>query len=191
MGINLFLRKLLHILTGIFIYFLSFYFSQVKINLFLFFFWFGFSCFEILRVFLKVKLPFENLWIKLLKKEEKTKPTDAWFYLTGILLAFLFLKIELFRLLILILTFSDTLASLVGTYFGKIKLYKNKTLEGSLTFYLVSLVISFFFLKLSWHLIFLPLLLTLIELFTQRDNLWIPVGGTLYFNLTKYFLVLF
>ncbi|MCS7279438.1 MAG: hypothetical protein NZ530_05205 [Thermodesulfobacteriaceae bacterium] len=191
MGINFFLRKLLHLLTGIFIYFLSFHLSQTKLILFLIFFWFLFSLFEILRLSLIIKIPFENLWKKLLKEDEKSNLTDSWFYLTGVTLAGFFLKIDSFRLLILILAFSDPLASLVGFYIGKTRVYKNKTLEGALTFFLISFIISYFFLKCSWHTFFLSLFLTLVEVLTRRDNFWIPVGGTFYLNLTKYFLGLF
>ncbi len=182
MGISIFLRKFLHLITGLLVYFLSFLVSQTKLNLILIFFWVLFSIFEFLRLFSLVKLPFENLWKKLLKDDEKKKLTDSWFYLAGLILAIFFLKIEFFRLLVLILSFSDPLAFLIGNYLGKIKLYKNKTLEGSLVFFAASVIISYNFLGLNWHTLFLPLVLTLVEIFFRRDNFWIPVIGVFYFN---------
>lgn len=188
MGVSFLLRKLLHLITGILIYFLSFVISQTDLSLFLVLFWLLFSFFEILRLLSPIKMPFENLWKKLLKEDEKRNLTDSWFYLTGLVLAIFFLKMDFFRLLVLILTFSDPLAYLVGINFGKIKIYKNKTLEGSLTFFIVSLIISYIFLNLNWHTFFLPLILTSVEIFFRRDNFWIPTAGIFYFNLTKYFL---
>jgi len=91
----------------------------------------------------------------------------------------------------LILGIADPAASLVGKHFGRFKLYGSKSLVGSLTFFLVAFLLSFFYLSLfatsSSGIIACSLAVafvgTLTELFsdTLDDNFTVPLicGGVM------------
>lgn len=68
-----------------------------------------------------------------------------WFY-AGCGLAFLFFPLPVATAACLILAVSDSLSTLVGFHFGKKKILGNKTLEGTATFFLSSLLIGFMLL---------------------------------------------
>jgi len=78
---------------------------------------------------------------------------------------------------IAVLALSDSLSTLVGYYFGKYKLpiNKNKTWEGSITFFLASFFILILFTNSSYAVI-LALLATVAEMLPYiDDNLSIPI----------------
>jgi dolichol kinase len=95
----------------------------------------------------------------------------------------------------LILGIADPAASLMGKHFGRFKLYGSKSLVGSLTFFLVAFLLSFFYLAFfatgSSGIIACSLAValvgTLTELFSNRldDNFTIPLicGGVMTFLL--------
>ena len=95
---------------------------------------------------------------------------------------------------ILVLGYGDGLAAIIGKHFGKTRLINGKSLEGSLTMFVVSLIVLFMvtllgqpsLMNTSIVLIpFIALLITLTELITPYglDNLSIPVVTTLLFFL--------
>ncbi|HRE41004.1 MAG TPA: SEC59/DGK1/VTE5 family protein [Ignavibacteria bacterium] len=97
---------------------------------------------------------------------------------------------------ILIMTVSDTAAALYGKNFGKIHI-KNKTLEGSLAFFISGLFVIFLTPKFDYSFteysiaIFTLIVTCLSEYipFDIDDNLTIPIiFATLYFLLFKLFL---
>lgn len=184
MGINLY-RKFFHIFSGLTIYVLSYKVPYSTLGLILLFLWLGLSLFEFLRLFFYKYLPLKFIWQPLLKEEEYKRINDAWYFLLGILLSWLILDLKYFQIILLILTLADPFASTTGFYLGKTKLKDDKTLEGSLAFFIVSLLITYFSLKtLSLILITCSIILSFIEALTKKDNLWIPLIGSLYFKIT-------
>ncbi len=183
MGVNLY-RKVFHIFWGFFLFLLSFYISSFYFNLILAFLFLSISLFETIRLFYPQYIPLKFLWQPLLKDEEKMKISDAWFFITGVIISWSLLELKQFQLILLILTFSDTFASLVGIFIGKRKLKTNKTLEGSFGFLISTLIISFLYTKtFSFYILIFCILLTITETFTKRDNLWIPLIGSLYLKI--------
>ncbi len=86
---------------------------------------------------------------------------------------------------ILILGYGDGLAAVIGKKYGKKQLMFGKSLEGTLTMFIASLIVSSVLLLVTttlstWILIALIISLsaTLIELFTPKglDNLSVPLG---------------
>ena len=185
MGIN-FKRKLFHIFFGLSLYFLTDFLSQDRIFYLLILLWAGLNVFEIMRIFFYEKIPLKVLWEPLLKIEERKKINDAWFFLSGLIFACLFLEKVEFKTVLLVLTLADPLACMIGVPFGKHKLYKNKSLEGSLTFMFTAFLICAWGLKvINLKILFLALIFTCAEVFTRRDNFWIPFSGTVYLTLLK------
>jgi dolichol kinase len=70
---------------------------------------------------------------------------------------------------------------LVGFYLGKKKIFRGKTLEGGVAFFLMSLLVVLLLKgSLTFQYFGLTALLSFIELLTKRDNFWIPLVGGLY-----------
>ncbi len=106
-------------------------------------------------------------------------------------------KPEIGAIGILVLGYGDGLAAVIGKAYGKRKLVNNKSLEGSLTMLLASLIVVILILSLTGYGIVTALLVaviisiasTLIELYTPKglDNLSVP----LFSSLLAYILLLF
>jgi uncharacterized protein (TIGR00297 family) len=93
---------------------------------------------------------------------------------------------------ILILGYGDGLAGLIGNKYGKKKLFYDKTIVGTTTMFIASLIVSFVVLTIFTPSIaiagslVLAIIATMIELFTPRDldNLSVPLGSAaVYFGL--------
>jgi phytol kinase len=92
---------------------------------------------------------------------------------------------------ILIMGYGDGLAAVIGTKYGKHKLKNGKSLEGSLTMFVTSLVVSLILLGISSvpnviiYSLAVASISTIIEYFTTRglDNLTVPLGASLFYYL--------
>lgn len=104
-------------------------------------------------------------------------------------LFFLPQNIQAFQFGIFIMGISDAIGGLVGEKFGKhtLNIFGNKkTMEGSLAFFVVSLVLTAIYAPLiSYKLILVPAILTLVELcfVYGLDNLILPLVGALLFRI--------
>ncbi len=117
-----------------------------------------------------------------LRNHEKKKLTGATYVFTGsVICIFLFPK-ELAVPSLLILSIADTFAALIGIPFGKHK-FLAKSMEGSLGFFIVSMIIlSVFFPHQLVLNILIAALVTIAEAFPMNldDNFLIPIlSGTL------------
>jgi phosphoserine phosphatase/dolichol kinase len=95
----------------------------------------------------------------------------------GILLTLLFFPSRIYIPAVLIVCISDSLSSLVGRWIGRVVLpFYERTLEGTATFYISSLIILLFFMPAPQAAV-TALVPTFIELITPHylDNLLIPV----------------
>jgi len=87
------------------------------------------------------------------------------------------------------MTFSDAIASFVGISMGRHKIYilKNKkSIEGSLAFFISSVLICFFFYKnIDYKILLIPLILTPTELLLifGIDNLVLPILAAYLFTI--------
>jgi len=115
----------------------------------------------------------------LLKEREAKTFTDAWYFILGMLIASIFLWEAWLQALILIVGISDTVAYFVGKSLDGPKLFNRKTLYGSLSFFISTVLILYAFglSKVAGvvYLFLLAALLTLSEALFKRDNLSIPI----------------
>lgn len=111
----------------------------------------------------------------LIQENEKLELNASTYFLISSFLSILLFSKNIAIIVLLFLTFGDTMANFVGKKFGKIKIFQ-KTLEGSMACFLVCLFISLtlFNFKISFIAAFVA---TLAELFSFRinDNLLIPI----------------
>ena len=105
-------------------------------------------CLALIIEFLRFRNPtFRKLFFRfvgrLLWKEEDKRLTGATALLMGDLICAIFLSRPIVVAAMLFLALGDTFAYLVGHALGKIKVCEEKTLEGSLAFLVVGIVIVF------------------------------------------------
>ena len=92
---------------------------------------------------------------------------------------------------ILILTICDSAAAIFGMKYGKITIFNNKTIEGSVSFCLTGFIILFFyyfFLDLNSYFIYGFLAIIVIAVIehitpTKFDNLAIPIISSILFTI--------
>jgi len=91
------------------------------------------------------------LWIVLRKREfdpAKHLFTGGTYLVIGDLLSILLFPKSIAIMAMFIVRFSDSFAALIGKHFGKIRV-GSKTLEGTFTFFLVTVLIVYFFPKVT------------------------------------------
>ena len=146
---------------------------------------------EHLRLDRGFKLPFVNFLLR--KKEIKALGSHVYFTLGALVAVSVFSEHVAYAAL-LMTTFGDASAALVGKRFGKIRIFGNgKSLEGAVAEFLVNLMIGYIFLS-SWPVaILMAGVATLVETYFVKidDNLAIPVFSgffvELFFFLNSYF----
>lgn len=131
----------------------------------------------------------------ILRPHEKNHITGACYMVFAALICIIIVTKEVFILAFSILAISDSMAAIVGKACGKIKLGK-KTLEGSITFFITSLIISYaaFYLynteiKFLVSAIISCIFTTLAELSAEYlkldDNIIIPLIFSITFVITN------
>jgi dolichol kinase len=176
---SFFLRKLIHVAFSLFLLCGTYYLEKRTFLLLLFVCFLAESLWEFIRLKKPDSLP-RFLRVKSLLKEREAKTfTDAWYFILGILIASLFLWDSLLQALILIVGISDTVAYFVGKSLDGPKILHGKTLYGSLSFFISTVLILYAFglTKVVGvvYLFLLAALLTLSEALFKRDNLSIPI----------------
>ncbi len=122
-----------------------------------------------------------------LKSKERNKFSTIPLFFIGILLPFLFFTKDVAIAAVLFLIYGDFFAELIGTKFGKTKIFRKKSLEGSLGCFVSCFIIGLI-LNLNLILIIIgSLAATLAELYSKLikldDNLTIGVVAGLVMSL--------
>ncbi|MFA5931411.1 MAG: phosphatidate cytidylyltransferase [archaeon] len=124
------------------------------------------------------EFPFIRKMVENVEREnEKHFPGKAavYFFVSAILLLILFKDSPQIILAALsVQVFADSAAALIGITFGKHKLYKKKTWEGSIACLIVSIICINLFFPLHIAIIG-GIVATLIEILPLDDNLWVPL----------------
>jgi dolichol kinase len=110
----------------------------------------------------------------ILKENEKKSLLSATWLVLSVFLTILFFRKDIAITAMLFLIFGDISSSIIGTYFGRIRI-RNYSLEGSLAFFItcliISLIINFTPLGLPWLVVVVGALsATLIELLPWLDD---------------------
>lgn len=181
MGINLY-RKSVHISFGIILLSLCSFLSYQVIQKTLLILVGLMVIFEVWRLFRYESVPLKRLWVPLLKKEEFYRVSDGWWYVLSLVIVSHLIGLSEFKLILLIFTFGDPVAALTGFYLGKHKIFGNKTLEGTMAFFLASLAAVFlWFRELTLETLGLIMLMSISEALFKKDNLFTPLTGASYF----------
>ncbi len=119
---------------------------------------------------------------RFLREREKKGLIGSTYFLIGTLLAIIIFPKDIAIASLYILVISDTAASIVGSAWGRIRLFRRKTVEGSIAFFVTGMIVVAFTMghSLFWGTAGV-LGATLVELLPIRldDNLTIPLvaGG--------------
>lgn len=121
-----------------------------------------------------------NAFSALLRKHEKTQLNGAVFFLISCIIVFAAFDYWVAFVAMFMTVFGDMFAAIVGKSFGKIKIWRKKTLVGTLAGFAANLLVGFLILPGEWLLVFsMALTATLVELFTNKldDNLTVPLSA--------------
>ena len=141
---------------------------------------------ETLRIkgFMNVAFIEENM-----KKEESNRPSGSFFYVLSGLITIIFFKKNIAISSLFILSIADPLSSLLGSRFGRVRLF-GKSLEGSIIFFATSFLILRIFSFSIPIAVAGAIIASLTELFSSRpidDNLSIPLVTALALTLLTRF----
>jgi dolichol kinase len=129
---------------------------------------------------------FGVLFFRTLRNKETSREnfqfTGAIYVLFSALLCLCLFGKEVATIALTVMLISDSAAALIGRSIGKVKIYKNKTLEGTLAFFCTAIVINLLFLPVypfGWINVVACLIATLAEVYEDKieidDNLSVPV----------------
>lgn len=129
---------------------------------------------------------FGALFIRTLRNKETSREhfqfTGAIYVLLSSLLCLCLFSKEVAAIALTVMLISDSAAALVGRSIGRIKIYKNKTLEGTLAFFLSAVIINLLFWPIypfSWVSVVACAIATLTEVYEDKieidDNLSVPI----------------
>lgn len=171
-------RKFFHVasLIHLLLYYiiLKYFNSQTYALLYLTLVLIFFLTLEYFRLIKKKRIPlFSKVW----RGEEKKKIGGEVYYILGMILALTFFDLQLAATAILMMALGDAVATLSGISFGRHKLTKTSTLEGSVVQLIINLAIGYSILT-NWTIIIsMSIAATLAEIFSFKldDNLTIPV----------------
>jgi len=174
---NEFYRKVIHLCSVVIPISYYYFFSKEKILFILFIISFIFVIIEILRLNINfINQIFYRVFGLMIREYERKKITGATIIFISCFFIILIFEKNIAIYSMFIVCISDAIAALVGKKWGKNKIY-NKTFEGSLAFFIVSIIIGMFFLDINLvGLFFLSIIATIVELIPSpiNDNIIVP-----------------
>ncbi|MFW5746086.1 MAG: diacylglycerol/polyprenol kinase family protein [Nanoarchaeota archaeon] len=129
---------------------------------------------EYVRIELRQRIPL--LW-RVWRHQERNRIGSQIFFLLGAIIAFAVFDFRIAVAAILMTTFGDMVAALVGKKFGRVKIFRSQTFEGSFAEFVVDVLIGAFLIGNLWIVLGMALTATVVEVVAHKldDNLLIPV----------------
>jgi len=178
------IRKIFHIFSILFLLIPLHFFGKYSITALMIFMMLIF--YPISKFKIQNKLTF--LFWKILEYIErernmKTLPAKQAFALAfGLIFVSVFFDEKILSISIISIAVFDGVATLVGKYFGKIKLFGKKTLEGTVSGIIANSVSLYFFLQDFWVSILISIFVAIVEIYSSDediltdDNFTVPVA---------------
>jgi len=132
----------------------------------------------------KSEVLFQNIFFPLLREKEKNKHiTGATYLFISATVTFIIFKKEIAVPAVMILTIADSFAAIVGKMTDSAKLF-DKSLAGSVTFFIISIIILLLFVPdLGWLILVIAVIVTIIEV------LPLPINDNLLISLSTGFIL--
>ncbi|MEM0372726.1 MAG: hypothetical protein QXO69_02730 [archaeon] len=125
------------------------------------------------------KISVLDFFIRHFERENVRPGNGVLHFLTGAFISLAFFPKETVFVAVLILAFVDSFSTVFGTCYGRIKIRKNKTLEGFLAGFASCFIVTSFFIPLHVALV-ACLVASVVELYAfLDDNVLIPVATSL------------
>ena len=139
------------------------------------------------RVELKNQVP---VICHLFRDKEKDKFGGQIFFLIGGIIVYSIFDFRIALAAVLMASFGDLAANLVGGGLGRIWITKNRNLEGILAEFVVDLAIAYFLINNFYIILVMALTATLVETLVNEldDNLFIPVFSGFAGQIISYFI---
>ncbi|MBI45190.1 MAG: hypothetical protein CMG66_03375 [Candidatus Marinimicrobia bacterium] len=174
-------RKIIHLSTSFFALMLYYFGRDFCIPYFLLI-CFSFILFDLIRQKnQKLKSIYNSFFLFLTRDSEDDNFTGASYLCLSVVIVSLCFDEKVAVPSLLIMSFSDPFASLFGICFGNFKLYQ-KTLEGTIAFFMVSCLVMMFFNFPYLTVIVVALFCSVVELFAPMinidDNLLVPIAAS-------------
>jgi len=182
-----FLRKSIH-LSNSGIAFLLFFWKQESVLAFIFIVTMLMIGLDLVRIYnSNINKIYHSFLGGITREFEKNRLTGASYVMLASLIVLLFFDKYTCIAALLIMSYSDTAAALIGRLYGKTQIF-DKTLEGSFAFFTVSfLIILLLYPEIDFLFSFIAIIVaTLVELFSLfkiDDNLSVPVVAAIIISL--------
>jgi len=170
-------RKIIHI-TILFVliayFFIQRTYSKQVALLFLVMLLIIFLILEYFRLELGWKMPFFS---QLIRAKEQNRMYGVIYFLSATIICLAVFDSKIALAALLMTTFGDMIAALVGKRYGTTLIYGNKTWAGFLAELAINLVVGFFVLESIYVIIGMALVATIVETLVDEldDNLLIPI----------------
>ena len=133
-----------------------------------------------------IKKIYSIFFSSITKQTEYQSLTGASYTFIGLMIVSVFFPSKIAAIAVIIMSISDGLASLIGFRFGYIKIL-DKSLEGSLVFFISTCIILIFFGYTSINVVIIALCCTIIELISSKvkvdDNLLIQISAAIILSI--------
>jgi len=133
-----------------------------------------FLIFEFFRLELEICPPFFEQFIR---PKERNRPYGVIYFISGTIIALAVFEFPIALAAVLMTTFGDMGAALIGKRYGKTIIFKNKTLSGGLAELIINLVVGFIILNNIYIILAMAFVATIVEVFAEEldDNLLVPL----------------
>ncbi|MEW5693598.1 MAG: hypothetical protein AB1765_09920 [Candidatus Hydrogenedentota bacterium] len=178
-------RKIFHICFGLIFPFIIYFFNSDSTKIIVSIILIIVSIAEILRLaFCFINTLFQFFFKQFMRDSEAVEPAGTVYFISGVLIIICLFPKSVAILSLVPLIFGDSVASLIGKKFGRIKISGTKTLEGTLSFFCTTLIISLiinynlFDANFSLTILFFTAIVSSIaELIFRgnKDNFFIPL----------------
>ena len=142
---------------------------------------------EYFRLELNWKMPF---FAQFIRPKEQNKMYGVIYFLSATIISLAVFDHRIALAALLMTTFGDMLAALVGKRYGTTLIYRNKTWAGFLAELGTNLIVGFFVLNNIYVILVMALVATIVETLVDEldDNLLIPIfagfaGQIIFFSL--------
>lgn len=171
-------RKTIHLVTSVIPLLYFFYLNREQILVICIILTIGFLTADLLRMVSSLANSyFMRVFSSLLRSSEKEKQlTGATILFAALTLSVLVFPVPIAVTAMLLLTLADPVAAIVGKYWGKKSVF-NKTLEGTLGFFMTALFIVLLVNGIKWQALPVAAIAAIVELIPLpvNDNLSVPL----------------
>jgi len=131
--------------------------------------------------------------MRFFRRRERNNITSSVFFVLATIVAIAVFDYDVAILALLLTVFGDLVSALVGIRWGKHKLFRNKTIEGSLAGLVMNLLVGYCVLP-TLPTVFVPMALiaTIVEVGTNKldDNLTVPMFSGFVGQMIVYIFVI-